>query len=72
MSKKIQSGRFLGNTLANLGKKALSELSVPFAKDVLPKLATKATLFILDEFERKEKWDRGHKSRKMIHFIHFK
>ena len=35
-------------------------------------LATKATSFIFDEFERKGKWDRGLKSRKRIHFIHFK
>ena len=38
---------------ADLGKKALIDLSVPLAKDVLPKLATKATSSELDKFERK-------------------
>ena len=56
MSKIIQLGGFLNKRLANvideLGKKALIDLAVPLAKDVLPKLATKATLFILDKVER--------------------
>ena len=38
--------------MSNLGKKALIEL-FPSPKDVLPKLATKATSFILDKFKRK-------------------
>ena len=37
----------------NLGKKAQIELVVPSVKDILPKLATKATSFILDKFKRK-------------------
>ena len=37
----------------NLGKKALLYLAVPVAKDVLPKLATKATSSIFCKFERK-------------------
>ena len=37
----------------NLGKKASINLCVPLAKDVLPKLAIKATSSILDKFERK-------------------
>ena len=56
MSKIIQLGGFLNKRLANvideLGKKALIDLAVPLAKDVLPKLAIKATLFILDKVER--------------------
>ena len=49
----IQSGGFLGNTIDKIGKDALINLAVPLDKDVLPKLATKATLSILDKFERK-------------------
>ena len=37
----------------------------------LLKLATKATLSILDKFE-KSKWERCCKSRKRIHFIYLK
>ena len=51
--KLIQSGGFLGKTLdnvmGNLGKKAIIDLAVPFAKDVWPKLTTKATSSILDK-----------------------
>ena len=38
--------------MANLGKKALTDLAVPLAKDILSILATKATLSVLDKFER--------------------
>ena len=34
-------------------KKALIDLAVPLAKDISPKLATKATSTILDKFEIK-------------------
>ena len=49
----IHSGGFLSNTIGKIGKEELMNLAVPLAKDVLPKLATKATLSILDKFERK-------------------
>ena len=52
-SKAIQSGRFLGKTLGNLDKKVLLDLAIPLAKDVMPKLATKATSSLLNKFERK-------------------
>ena len=52
-SKLIKSGGFLGKTLGNLGKKVLLDFAVPLIKDVLPKLATKATSSVLDKFERK-------------------
>ena len=69
----IYLGRFLGKMLGNLGKKALLDLTVCLAKDVLPKLATKATSSILSKFEKnKNKWDRSRKSSKRIHFVHFK
>ena len=54
ISKIIQSDRFLGKTLGKLGKKVLFDLAVPLAKDVLLKLATKATSSVLDKFEKKK------------------
>ena len=42
----------------NLGKKALLDLAVPLAEDVLPKLATKATLSLLEKFEKKVDQER--------------
>ena len=57
LSKNIQSGgslsKSLGNMMGDLGKKALLELAVPLAEDVLPRLATKAISFVLAKFERK-------------------
>ena len=44
LSKVIQWGGFLGKVLSNtMGNLGLKELAVPLTKDVLPKLATKAT-----------------------------
>ena len=53
LSKIIQLGGFLGNMMGNLSKKAVTDLVVPLAKDVLPKVATKVTLSILDKLEKK-------------------
>ena len=53
LCKIIHSGGFLSNAMGKIGKEARMNLAVPLAKDVLPKLATKATLSILDKFERK-------------------
>ena len=59
LSKIIKSGGFLTNTFGNvigtLGKKTLMDLAVPLAKDLLPKLATKATSSKFDKFDRKSK-----------------
>ena len=77
MSKIIQSGGFLdktlygGNVMGDLGKKTLRDLAVPLAKDILSKLASKATSSILDKFET-NKWERSFKSWKRIHFIYYK
>ena len=70
ISKIIQSGGFLGKTLGKLSKKVLLDFAVPKAKDVLPKLATKATSSVLDKFEKEKNWARKSKSRKMFHFIY--
>ena len=53
LAKIVQSGGFLSKTLDNLGKSVLLDLAVPVAKDVLPKLATKANSSVLDKFGRK-------------------
>ena len=52
LSKIIQSDGFLS-------QKALLDLAVPLVKDVLPKLATKATSSVLAKFERKISGKRG-------------
>ena len=55
LSRVIQSEGFfskkLGNMMVNLGKKALLDLAAPFAKNVLPILATKTTSSVLDKMK---------------------
>ena len=76
MTKIVQPSGFLGKTLGkvmiNLGKEKPIDLVVTLAKDVSPKLATKATYSILDKFERKNMWSRSCKRRQRIPFIYIK
>ena len=46
-------GGFFSNMTSNLGKKALINLAIPLAENVVSKLATKETSAILDKFKRK-------------------
>ena len=39
--------------MSNFGKKLLLDLILPFGKDILPKLETKATSVVIVKFERK-------------------
>ena len=55
--------------VSKIGKK---DLTVPLAKDILPKLATKATSSALEKIYKKNKWSRSCKSWKKIRFIPFK
>ena len=41
--------------IGNLGKKAMLNFAVSLAKDILPKLATKATLSVINNCEKKKK-----------------
>ena len=56
--------------LSNQSEKVLSHLAFPLAKDVFPKLATKATSSILDKFERNTNVQRTVRAgRRFILFI---
>ena len=65
ISKIIQSRGSLRRTLVimmdKLGKKVLLDLALPLAKDVLPKLATKATSTVLEKFEKPKSGKRAGK-----------
>ena len=52
LAKIIQSGGLFGTALRNLGKKYYKTLLFLW-QAVLPKLATKATSYVLNKFERK-------------------
>ena len=44
ISKVIQSGESFGSWSGNLGKKALTHVAIPFAKDDIPGLVSNITL----------------------------
>ena len=71
ISKIIQSGGFFCSWLGNLGKKALTNIAVPLARDNLPGLVSNLTSNAINKFERKNKWKRSCQSRKRIYFIYF-
>ena len=49
----IQSGRSFGSWLANLGKKALTNVAIPLARDNLPALVSNLTSNAINRFDRK-------------------
>ena len=53
ISKIIQSGGSLGSCLGNLGKKALTDIAIPLARDNLPGLVRNLTSNAITKFERK-------------------
>ena len=53
ISKTIQSGGSFGSWLANLGKKALTNVAIPLARDSLPGLVGNLTSCAIDKFDRK-------------------
>ena len=48
----IQSRRSFGSWLGNLGKKALTNIAIPLARDNLPGLVRNLTSNAIDKFER--------------------
>ena len=53
ISKIIQSGRSFGSWLANLGKKALTNVPIHLARDNLPGLVSNLTSSAINKFDRK-------------------
>ena len=53
ISKIIQSGGSFGSWLANLGKKTLTNVAVPLARDNLSGLLSKLTSNAINKFDRK-------------------
>ena len=49
----IQYGAFLRNMLGNLGRKVITDLAFPYARDNLPGLVTNFTSNAINKFERK-------------------
>ena len=52
-SKMIQSGGSFGSWLGNLGKRALTNIAIPLARDVLAGLVSNLTSNAINKFERK-------------------
>lgn len=55
MSKTIQSGEFIDNTIGILKKVALTKFAAPLVINALSQLATKETLCVIEIFEKKKK-----------------
>ena len=53
ISKIVQSGGSFGSWLGNLGKKALTNVAIPLARDNLPGLVINLTSNAINELERK-------------------
>ena len=53
ISKIIQSGGSFGSWLGNLGKKALTNIAIPLARDNLPGLVGHLTSSAINKFDRK-------------------
>ena len=53
ISKIIQSGGSFGSWLGNLGKKALTNIAIPLARDNLPGLVSNLTSSAINKFDRK-------------------
>ena len=53
ISKIIQSGGSFGSWLGNLGKKALTNIAIPLARDNLPGLVSNLISNAINKFERK-------------------
>ena len=51
ISKIIQSGASFGSVLGNLGKKALTKIVIPLARDNLPGLVSNLTSNALNKFK---------------------
>ena len=68
ISKIIQAGGSFDSRLRNLGKKALTNISIRWARDKLPELVSNLTLHAINKLER---WKRSCESKKKIYFIYF-
>ena len=53
ISKIIQSGGSIGSWLANLGKKTLTNVAIPLARNNLPRLVSNLTSSAINKFDRK-------------------
>ena len=65
ISKIIQSGGSFRFWLGNLGKKALTNIAIPLARDSSPGLVSNLTSNTIN------KWKRSSERRKRIYFVYF-
>ena len=70
ISKMIQSGGSFGSWLANLLKKAATNVAISLDRDNLPELVSNLASNAINKFQR-NKCNRNCHSRKKIYFIYF-
>ena len=71
ISKKIESSGSFGSWLDNLGKKALTNIAIPLARDNLPGLVSNLTSRIINKLDRKISGKGPVRAGKRIYFIYF-
>ena len=71
ISKIIQSGGSFDSWLPNLGKKVLTNVAIPSARDNLLGKVSNLTSNAINKFDRKMSRKRNCQSRKRIYFIYF-
>ena len=71
ISEIIQSGGSFGSWLGNLGKKALTNIAIPLARDNLPGLVSNLASNAINKCERKITGKRVVRAGKKIYFVYF-
>ena len=71
ISKIIQLGGAFGSLLADLSKKALTNVALPLDRDNSHGLVRNIPLNVINKFRKKNKWKKKCQSRKKIYFFLF-
>ena len=72
ISKIIQSGGSFGSWLGNLGKKAVTIIAVPLARDNLPGLVSKLTSNAINNLKEKVENDLSEQEKDLIYLFRMK
>ena len=71
ISKIIQSGGSFGSCLSNLGKKALTNIAIPLARDILPGLVSNLASSAINKFDKKISGKKTVRTEKEFSLLNF-
>ena len=72
ISKIIQSGGSFGFCLANIGKRALTNIAIPLARDNLPGLVSNLASNVINKFERNVTDKNSDKEKDILYLFQMK